>query len=160
MADEDVLADALADVPDAEGGVAGAGDGEVGAGHLQTPDGAGVAAEHVLRHARGEVPDADVAVAAAGDEDVAVGDHGPDAHDVALEAAEVAAVRVEDVDLGVVEGDDDVGGGEVEGSDDALVRGDLAGVDFAASAPGGFDLVALFEVGAVAGSFWSAFCCG
>jgi len=67
------------------------------------------------------------------------------------------AFGVEDVDFGVVEGDDDVRGCEVQTRHYALIGCDLPRIYFAACAPGCFDLVALFEVGAVAHCFGAAF---
>src|SRR6202012_3934002 len=97
----------------------------------------------------GHVPHTHVAVAAAADQNVVPRHHGPDAHDVALQSLLVTSLGVEDVDFGVVEGNDNVFVGQMQASDDANVRGDPAVVDLAAMLPGGVDHVALLEVRAV-----------
>ena len=51
VADKDMLANALFDVPNAEGGVARAGDGGGTVGHFEAADGRSVAAQHVYRFA-------------------------------------------------------------------------------------------------------------
>ena len=51
VTDEDMLADALFDVPNAEGSVAGAGDGSGTVGHFEAANGRGVTAQHMYRFA-------------------------------------------------------------------------------------------------------------
>jgi hypothetical protein len=94
----------------------------------------------------GEVPDPDVAVAAAADENVLPGDHGPDAHDVALKSTQAVALSIEDMDLGIVESDNDVLGSEVEAGNHTALLSDVLRDAGAAVPPGGLDEVALLEV--------------
>lgn len=69
-----------------------------------------------------QIPNSYVAVTPTTDKSVAVGCHGPDAHDVALQAAKVLAMRTKDMYLGIIEGNNNVLRGQMQRCDHALVR--------------------------------------
>lgn len=169
MADEHVLAESSLDVPDAQRRVSRARDGQSVVGHLQASHGRRVTSEGVDALSGGEhfesvaalqaryispqghspsrhVPDSHVPIAATADEGVAPWHHRPDAHDMPGEGLLMLAVGVEDVDLGVVQGDDDVLRREVEAGDDSLVGRDVSTDRPAAAPPRRLDHVSLLEV--------------
>ena len=65
---------------------------------------------------------------------------------MALKCAECVALGIKDVDLGVVESNDDVLGGQVQAGYDTAILGDGPGDIPTTGAPSGIDEVSLFEM--------------
>jgi hypothetical protein len=93
-----------------------------------------------------EIPDTDISITTTTNQKVAPWHHCPDAHHVALKRLLVRSVHIENVNLGIVEGDDDVLFSEMQASHYSLVRCDLPRVDLASRAPRRFHHVPLLEV--------------
>jgi hypothetical protein len=72
-----------------------------------------VTPQRELRITSGKVPNAHIAIAASTDKKIAPRHHGPYPHDVAFKGLLVIALDIENMYLGVVEGDDNVAVGQV-----------------------------------------------
>lgn len=66
------------------------------------------------------------------------------------------ALGIENMNFGIVQGNDDVLVSEMQAGHDTLIGCNLSLVDLAASPPSGFDLVLLLEMGAVSHGLWSS----
>lgn len=92
------------------------------------------------------VPHAHVSVTSTTDESVAPWDHGPDAHDMAMQGPLMVAIRIENMDLGVIKRHDNVFWRQMQACNHSLVRSDVMADGPAAMAPRRLDHVSLLEV--------------
>lgn len=96
-----------------------------------------------------QVPYAHIAIASTADHGVPPGHHGPDSHDMTLQSSHRVAIGIEDMNFGVIEGDDDVLLRQMQASDYASFLCDIASDACAARSPSRFHEVSLLEVGLV-----------
>ena len=80
-----------------------------------------MATEHVHCLASVEIPYSYVPIASTTHECITIRRHGPHAHNVALQATEMLAMRTEDMDLSIVQSDDNVVGSQVQRRDHTLI---------------------------------------
>lgn len=93
-----------------------------------------------------QIPHSDVTITSAADQDVIPGNHCPHAHNVSLQSPQCVSLRIENMDLGIVQCNDDVFGGQMKTRDHTTLLRDVSGDVRSTVPPSHFDLVFLFEM--------------
>lgn len=105
----------------------------------------------------GHVPNSDFAIASTADKNVVPRDHRPYTHHMALQHPLIIAIGVIHVDSGIVHGEYNILGGEVQACDDALVCRDVSLSATTSLIPSRLDQILLLEMGPVRIGSASAF---
>lgn len=93
-----------------------------------------------------EIPHAYITIAATTDQGVVPWDHSPDAHNMPLQCALRITLGIENVYLGIIKGDNDVLGRQVQTGNNPTLLCDVPCRAGAARSPSGLHQVSLLEV--------------